>query len=171
MTGCSGSPPNMNLAHLASTAFPLTLSNCRRSRRRIVGAKTFDQSIPPGSSHRLHLGALPRLWGLHQMEAAIGWLQRSSSRSEEGRVSWLRLKRNSSRSSDNRVHSQEVESCSVRRHSGFPWTTGPPVLSSGCWVRRFQLFWSVRRPDAGDMQLLTAATTTRILVRHSHVEY
>ena len=34
--------------------------------------------------------------------------------------------------------------------------TGPLVLSSGFWVYDgFQLFWSVRRPDADDRQLLT----------------
>ena len=66
------------------------------------------------------------------MEEAIGWLQRNSGHSEEGRVS-----------------KPEVDSCSVRRRSRFPLIAGLLVLSSGCWVHDgFQLFWLVRRPDA-----------------------
>ena len=49
--------------------------------------------------------------------AAIGWLQRNSSSSEE--VSML---------------ATELDSRSVRWRSGFPRIAGPPVLSSGCWV-------------------------------------
>ena len=46
---------------------------------------------------------VPRLRRLLQMGAAIGWLQRNSSRSEEGRVSWPGRSGNSSRSSEGRV--------------------------------------------------------------------
>ena len=41
-----------------------------------------------------------RLRRLLQMVAAIGWLQRNSSRSKEGRVSWPGRRRKSSRSSE-----------------------------------------------------------------------
>ena len=51
-----------------------------------------------GRSSRVY--TVPQLRRLLQMEAAVGWLQRNSSRSEEGRASWPRRSGNSSRSSD-----------------------------------------------------------------------
>ena len=57
----------------------------------------FDTLPRCGGSHRSIIAAVTKI------EAAIGWLQRNWSRSSEGRV-----------------RSQEVDSCSVRRRSGFP---------------------------------------------------
>ena len=48
------------------------------------------------------------------------------------------------RSSEGRVLGLEVDSCSVRRRSGFPWVAGPLVLSSGCSVHDgFQTFFGL----------------------------
>ena len=52
------------------------------------------------------------------MVAGIGWLQRNSGRSNEGRVSWSWLRENSIRSM----------AAALRRRSGFPWVAGPLVL-------------------------------------------
>ena len=75
------------------------------------------------------------------------------------RVSKPRLKVNSSRSSDGVVVCQKWIAAAYGGAVVFRSFTGPLVLSSGCWVHDgFQLFWSVRRPDANDRQPLTAAT-------------
>ena len=131
--GCSVSPPNMSLAHLASTASPLislkllpkTPSHLRSQDFRskvCLQVVAFGYTLAP--SRVAGAVAVSRLRRYHQMEAANGWLQRNSGRSEEGLVSQPKVE-------------GELE----------------PLY------HEFQLFWSVRRSGAYDRQLLTAATT------------
>ena len=54
------------------------------------------------SLHFAEVYTVPRLRRLLQILAAIGWLQRNSSRSKEGRVSWPGRRGNSSRSKEGR---------------------------------------------------------------------
>ena len=71
-----------------------------------------------------------------------------------------RLKGNSKRSQEGPVRSQKWITAACGSAVAFRSFTGPLMLSSGCWVHDgFQLFLSVRRPDADDRQPMTAATT------------
>ena len=76
---------------------PVSALWCRSSRYMAMILPSLLVTLPRcGGSHRSGIAAAT------QMGAAIGWLQRN----------W-------SRSSDGRVPGQEVDSCSVRRRSGF----------------------------------------------------
>ena len=86
--------------------------------------------------------ALPRCGGLHRSAVATVTQDGGSNRmvAEEleplrGRVSWPGRRGNSSRSSEGRVSQPEVDSCSVRRRSGFPRVCGAASafqMLSGC---------------------------------------
>ena len=114
MTGCSVSPTNMRLAHLASTNFPFDPPEAvAEDAVASSEARLSDKRMPPGCSRQAaiwRLSALcwrqvssrvcggapfrdvgavtvPRVRRYHQMGAAVGWLQRHSGRSAEGQVS------------------------------------------------------------------------------------
>ena len=86
------------------------------------------------------------------MGAAVGWLQRNSSRSEEGRVSWPRRRGNST---------------ALRRvgFSALKWIAAAYGGAAGAFQRMLgarrvpDVFWTVRRPDADDRQPLTTETS------------
>ena len=87
---------------------------------------------------------------LLQMGAAIGWLQRNSRRSEEGRVSWPGRRRNSSRSSEGRILGSRIGQRTVVQ-----WLSADSGAASAFQrmlgaQRVPDAFCSVRRPDAYD---------------------
>ena len=85
------------------------------------------------------------------MGAAIGWLQRSSSPSEEGRASWPGLRGELEplfgRSGSRPKNSIAAAYGGAVAFRGVAW----PLVLSGCFLgaRRVpDAFWTVRRPDA-----------------------
>ena len=155
ITGCSVSPPNMYLAHIASTAFPQTLSGCRSMtpspRRSQLSIKVCLHVVAIGYALAplRDCGVLYRsaIAAFTPDGAAIGWLQRISSRFQDGRASWPGRRGNSSRSSEGRVLGPRIGrlqrtvalwfSAGLRGRQCFPGARRVP-----------DAFWTVRRPDA-----------------------
>ena len=101
---------------------------CRSSPPQAMGIR--PSAIAPSSGRGIYRSAIAE----RQMGAAIGWLQRNSSHSKEGLVSWPGRRGNSSRSEEGRFLGPRSGWLQRTVAQWLSTDSGLVVLSSGCWV-------------------------------------